>query len=143
MFRKAQPDRFTKYSQRLDRTFYGFQILLQVYSSCRISLVERLRFPFTPIGRREFLPRDQVSPIFSVYSLLLLHKNKYFYASFNHRNSPELSVCLFSILGNSQLEPFVVNLNHNLSIIFFFTNGCSVKGHYKNYPMVVMFPPYG
>ena len=27
-------------------------------------------------GRREFVPRDQVFPLFSVYSLLLLHKNK-------------------------------------------------------------------
>ena len=39
-------------------------------------LIERLRFTFTPNGRREFLPRDPVSPLFSVYSLLLLHKNK-------------------------------------------------------------------
>ena len=36
--------------------------------------MERLRFPFTPNGRREFVPRDQVFPIFSVNSLLLLHK---------------------------------------------------------------------
>ena len=39
-------------------------------------IIERLRFMFTPNGRREFEPRDQVSPLFSVYSLLLLHKNK-------------------------------------------------------------------
>ena len=36
--------------------------------------------------RREFLPLDQVLPLFSVYFLLLLHKNKQFYANFNHRN---------------------------------------------------------
>ena len=37
------------------------------------------RFTFTPNSKREFVPRDQVSPyfpLFSVYSLLLLHKNK-------------------------------------------------------------------
>ena len=39
-------------------------------------ILETLRFTFTPNGRREFVPRDQVFPIFSVYCLLLLHKNK-------------------------------------------------------------------
>ena len=39
-------------------------------------VLERLRFTFTPNCRREFVPRDQVFPLFSVYSLLLLHKNK-------------------------------------------------------------------
>ena len=37
---------------------------------------ERLRFTFTPNGKREFVPRDQVFPLFFVYCLLLLHKNK-------------------------------------------------------------------
>ena len=41
---------------------------------------------FTPNGTREFEPRDQVFPLFSVYSLLPLHKNMSFYASFNHKN---------------------------------------------------------
>ena len=36
--------------------------------------MERLRFTFTPNGRREFVPRDKVFPLFSVNSLLLLHK---------------------------------------------------------------------
>ena len=36
---------------------------------------ERLRFTFTPNGKREFAPRDQVFPLFFVYRLLLLHKN--------------------------------------------------------------------
>ena len=39
-------------------------------------LLERLRFTFTPNSRREFVPCDQVFPLFSVNSLLLLHKNK-------------------------------------------------------------------
>ena len=44
-----------------------------------IMLIERLRFTFTPNSRLEFIPRDQVSPLFSnsfTRSLLLLHKNK-------------------------------------------------------------------
>ena len=36
---------------------------------------ERLRFTFTPNGKREFAQRDQVFPLFFVYRLLLLHKN--------------------------------------------------------------------
>ena len=51
-----------------------------------IVITERLRFTFAPNGRREFLPRDQVFPLLSVYSLLLLHKNKYFYSSFILKN---------------------------------------------------------
>ena len=38
--------------------------------------LERLRFTFTPNGKLEFVPRDQVFPLFFVYCLLLLHKNK-------------------------------------------------------------------
>ena len=30
-------------------------------------LLERLRFTFTPNGRREFVPRGQISPLFSVH----------------------------------------------------------------------------
>ena len=39
-------------------------------------IIERLRFTFTPNGKREFVPRDQVFPLFFVYCLMLLHKNK-------------------------------------------------------------------
>ena len=41
---------------------------------------------FTPNGKREFVPRDQIFPLFFVYCLLLLHKNKLFYDSFVHKN---------------------------------------------------------
>ena len=82
-------------------------------------IMERLRFPFTPNGRREFVPRDQVFPIFSVNSLLLLHKKissfmlvltigvvrDWFYVFFFYGFS-----CLFSILRNSQLESGVCRL---------------------------------
>ena len=49
-------------------------------------ILERLRFTFTPNGKREFVPRDQVFPLVFVYCLLLLYKNKQFYASFIHKN---------------------------------------------------------
>ena len=39
-------------------------------------LLEKLRFTFTPNGKREFVPRDQVFPLIVVYCLLLLLKNK-------------------------------------------------------------------
>ena len=39
-------------------------------------IIERLRFMFTPNGKREFVPRDQVSPLIVVYCLVLLHRNK-------------------------------------------------------------------
>ena len=39
-------------------------------------VIERLRFPFTPNGKREFAPRDQVFPLIVMYCLLLLLKNK-------------------------------------------------------------------
>ena len=51
--------------------FFRFESLEYV----NISL-ERLRFTFTPNGRREFVPRDQVFPLFFAYSSLLLRKNK-------------------------------------------------------------------
>ena len=39
-------------------------------------IVERLRFTFTPNGKREFVPSDQVFPLIVGYFLLLLLKNK-------------------------------------------------------------------
>ena len=53
---------------------------------------------FTPNGRREFVPRDQVFPLFSVYSLLLLHKNKKFYASFSHKNRSGLFLSSYFLI---------------------------------------------
>ena len=38
----------------------GNEVLLRHHS-----LMERLRFTFTPNGKREFVPRDQVFPYFS------------------------------------------------------------------------------
>ena len=42
----------------------------------RTFTLERLTFTFTPNGKCEFVPRDQVFPLFFIYCLLLLHKNK-------------------------------------------------------------------
>ena len=39
-------------------------------------ITERLRFKFTPKGKREFVPRDQVFPLIVVYCLFLPLKNK-------------------------------------------------------------------
>ena len=47
---------------------------------------ERLRFTFTPNGKREFVPRDQVSPLTVGYFLLLPLKSKSFHASFIRKN---------------------------------------------------------
>ena len=49
-------------------------------------IIERLRYKFTPNGKRESVPRDQVSPLIVLYCLLLLLKNKTFHASFIHKN---------------------------------------------------------
>ena len=55
-------------------------------SRSRTKVLGRLRFTFTPNGKREFVPRDQVFFVLVVYCLLLLLKNKYFHASFIHKN---------------------------------------------------------
>ena len=67
--------------------FSGSQFINKQSSTCQSGVIaveregegkilETLRFTFTPNGRREFVPRDQVFPLFSVNSLLLLHKKK-------------------------------------------------------------------
>ena len=69
--------------RKLQWNLYYANTVEECYS---VRLVERLRFSSTPNGRREFVPRDQVFRLFFVHSLLLLHKSKKFYASFNHMN---------------------------------------------------------
>ena len=58
-------------------------------------ILERLIFTFTPNGRREFVPRDQVFALFSLSSSLLLHKNMSFYAIFHHRNLSGLFLSVY------------------------------------------------
>ena len=73
--------------------------------------------PFVPNGRREFVPRDQLSALFSVYSFLLLHKNKKFYTSFNHRNRSGLVFYSEKFSTWVWRLPFAVNVNLNLSTV--------------------------
>ena len=50
-------------------------ILEITYSGLEKGLVERLGITFTSNGKREFLPRDQVSPLLVVHCSLFLHIN--------------------------------------------------------------------
>ena len=59
---------------------------LRNVSKFKGKIEERLRFTFTPNGKCEFVPRDEVFSLFFVYCLLFPHKNKYFNASFVHKN---------------------------------------------------------
>ena len=72
-YREFKQRRF--FETRVNRKWVFFSFNLP-WRDVRRSKVEGLRFRFTPNGRREFVPRYQVFPLFSVYSLLLLHKNK-------------------------------------------------------------------
>ena len=66
------------YTVKKERAAILKALLLQFYffSSCFI-IIERLRFTFTPNGKVEFVACDQVFPLFSVYSLLLLDRRLY------------------------------------------------------------------
>ena len=66
--------------------------------------------PFTRNGRREFVPRDQVIPLFSVYSLFLLHRNKQFYVRFNHRNRSGLFLCAYFRIKKSDLKSRTIGI---------------------------------
>ena len=60
--------------------FFGDLVIVPVVA------LGRLRFMFTPNGKRKFVPRDQVFLLLVVYCLLLLLKNKFFHARFIHKN---------------------------------------------------------
>ena len=120
----------------IDQKIQSLTIILRTGGECAgysqrgpFHMMERLRFPFTPNGRREFVPRDKVFPLFSVNSLLLLHKK---ISSF----MPVLTIgivrdwfygfiCLFSILRNSQLESAVCRLRWTRILISLITNSKS------------------
>ena len=70
----------------------------------------QLKFTFTPNGKREFVPRDQVFFVLVVYCLLLLLKNKYFHASFIHKN------CSGQFLFSYFLFWEILNLNPTLAV---------------------------
>ena len=74
-------------------SFYGLIFCSEKFSisiwrlpfAVNVTLIERLRFTFPPNGKREVVPRDQVFPLIVVYCFLLLHRNKWFHASFIHK----------------------------------------------------------
>ena len=65
---------------------------------------------FTPNGKREFVPRDQVFLLLVVYCLLLLLKNKFFHARFIHKN------CSGQFLFSYFLFWEILNLNPTLAV---------------------------
>ena len=84
--------------------------ILSATQRCNFGTIERLRFTFTPNGKREFVPRDQVFFLIVVYCLLLLLKNKYFHASFIHKN------CSGQFLFSYFLFWEILNLNPTLAV---------------------------
>ena len=111
--------------------FYSQKFSISIWRlpfAVNVTLIERLRFTFTPNGKREFVPRDQVFPLIDVYCFLLLHKNKWFHASFIHENLFwTVFICLFSILRNSQLESDVCRLAWTwilISLILLINQAC-------------------
>ena len=114
-------------------SFYGLIFCSEKFSisiwrlpfAVNVTLIERLRFTFPPNGKREFVPRDQVFPLIVVYCFSLLHRNKWFHASFIHKKCCGQFVSayfLFWEILNLNMPfavcrlPFAVNLNlSNLS----------------------------
>ena len=76
----VSPSKSIKFLLSLSSLLAAYRLFSRgaIFTRARVSLalLERLRFMFTPNGKREFVLRDQVFPLFFVYCLLLLHKNK-------------------------------------------------------------------
>ena len=70
-----------------------------------------LRFTFTPNGKHEFVPRDQVFPLIVVNCLLLQLKNKQFHTSFINKN-----YCSGQFLSAYFLFLEILNLNLTLNV---------------------------
>ena len=90
-------------------------------SALKIPLtLERLRFMFTPNSRSELVPCDQVFPLFSLYSLLLLQKLSSFLLVLT---TGTVGDCFYLLIFYSEKFStwdwrllFAVNTNLNLSI---------------------------
>ena len=89
--------------------------------------LERLRFTFTPNGRREFVPRDQVLPLF-----IASKQKQVVYASFNHRNRSGLFLSVYflfweilnySIVFNARLSLSSPNLQKRFTNVLNLDNG--------------------
>ena len=59
------------YSQQLTVTMKQILVRSLGLNSVGLCAIQRLRFTFTPNGKREFVPRDQVFPLIVVNCLLL------------------------------------------------------------------------
>ena len=92
------------------QTVTSFLLSQSEYNRVYFLSLGRLRFTFTPNGKREFVPRDQVFFLIVVYCLLLLLKNKYFHASFIHKN------CSGQFLFSYFLFWEILNLNPTLAV---------------------------
>ena len=57
---------------------HGMVMKLQTLIICSVASLDTLRFTFTPNGKREFVPRDQVFPLIVANCLLLQLTNKKF-----------------------------------------------------------------
>ena len=86
--------------------------------------IERLRIKFTSNGKHEFVPHDQVS---SLYLLFTVH---YFYTlirSFMQFFSDWNFIYSFSILRNSQLESDFCRLLYLYSFMISFQDTCKLQ----------------
>ena len=82
--------------------------------------LERLRFTFTPNGRRDFVPRDQVFPLFSLTVYCFYTKISSFMPALSIRIALD---CFYLLIFYSEKFstdvcrlPYAVNVNLNLSI---------------------------
>ena len=73
-------------------------------------LIERLRFTFTPNGKREFVPRDQVFPYFPFTIYCFYTRISSFMPVLSVRIVLDCFYLLIYILRNSQLESDVCSL---------------------------------
>ena len=78
---------FCKYKYSINLWSFPKNVLIRLYNCCLLSTVtlhwvtsdllaiERLSITFTSNSKREFVPRDQVSPLLVVYGSLFIHIN--------------------------------------------------------------------
>ena len=98
-----------------------FAIFLPLPSCCVSSLLERFRITFTPNGEREFVPRDQVFPLFFFTVYCFYTKISSFMPLLSKRI---LLGCFYLLIFYSEKFstdvcrlPYAVNVKLNLSIV--------------------------
>ena len=86
------------------------------------ALLESLSITFTSNGKREFVPRDQVSPLLVVHCSLFLDMNQQFHAIFIHKKCFELFLSahfLFSEIVNLNLTFAVCRIRESYLCIMY------------------------